>query len=614
MEISITNPGKESHVVDVDSWKIQLYEQDGGLKPREASLVMSRSVPIQQFAEVVMIDDGMPLFRGFVPRYVGNRQKKTINCMGVEALLLHSYTNSFNFSYSDEPASADNTEMTLGEIFSHDFEASRPGLLMMANHALPIALPYEVYSAENNIIKLPGWGLQSRLGSRRVRWLGTDLMSDYFDVVDTLVELDDLQPAIYRDDTDIYIRFQDSTADYGFGNQWHQVGGLLAENFSDTHIRCGTVDDPTDVLVGELFTQDDVIGDLVLDIAKAHNRYVQIRETRDYTCLDFLTTEGRSGEDGEGIYTIYEDDVDKFEKSIPNESLSHILTGRGPGRQYYTAACSPSYQGFLYKNLYDVSDGYADARGILKPYTDDEYAKRATDYGYKIWTHRKLRAWPGDSMKLVLLGEAIEVCPLKALSIDSKGEYVLNFLSRDPDSTDVWAAMQEVSASYSDYYMRVMLNPITDQMDPGDYFYPADDTHAPVAYPHGTLSFDTGSFFDEATEKSNYRVLMDFTLNYAEDADFLMSQKDRWGVVLFCNGVIPPGGIIDHFQFGETLSGIDLSEFATQYLHVEFRVRFYGDFAKSHSVYTSHPKLTVSGTCNFMKRLYDPSYVPPAVE
>jgi len=252
------------------------------LEPRDMDLTLSRNVPVKQFSEIVAVDMGIPIFRGYVESYeIDSTKSKSLTVMGMENLLNQRFCPGYFW-----PAGS----VTFTELFADTLtDLAQPGLLALANSAFPPGMEYEVYNATENIIKLPLWGTSSRatngniygIDYRYVRKLDESLV---------LADLAYLDNAFYRDPTDLYVKLKNH-----YHRGWYDVGGLLMENAFDTTCRLGTISAPTKSITGSLETDMDPIGDLIVDLALGHGFYAHIRDTMNLTYLDINESEGVGG-------------------------------------------------------------------------------------------------------------------------------------------------------------------------------------------------------------------------------------------------------------------------------------------------------------------------------
>jgi hypothetical protein len=280
MDIYCTNPGGTRFKVLPKDFTITFPKQRDKLEPRTMSLETGRTVPIQQFAVIIAVDRGSPRFRGYVKTYqIDSNKNRSFEIAGIESLLNQRY--ALNYFYPKGT-------INFTDLFSDTLtDLAQPGLLAMANSALPRGLPYTVYNATENIIKITGGGKSSRLSTYPI--YGQDYRyvrkMDEATILGDLVYLDN---AFYRDDTDLYVKLKNH-----YHRGWYDVGGLYVENAFNTTCKPGTFDQPTAMLTGSLQTDNDPIGDLMVDLANASGFYVHFHDDWTNTYIDILDTEGR---------------------------------------------------------------------------------------------------------------------------------------------------------------------------------------------------------------------------------------------------------------------------------------------------------------------------------
>jgi hypothetical protein len=238
-------------------------------------------MPARQFAEVVMIEGGRPIFRGYVENYsIDNNRTKTLTLAGVERLLLTCVTpdnyyvegTTFNELFSDVPTIT-----------------KQAGLLTIANGGVPPGWGFSFENEENNTVMLEGMGTNSRFGTKPIYYIGYKYLLQLAEVHD-VDELEYIDCTYYRNQSNLWVRI-DSVPSRG----WYDRGGLIVANAFDTSIRLGSVPEDAE-LMGDLRTLagEDNIADLMADIIRSHGYYMHYRDTMKYLYIDIDEDEGRS--------------------------------------------------------------------------------------------------------------------------------------------------------------------------------------------------------------------------------------------------------------------------------------------------------------------------------
>jgi hypothetical protein len=281
MDFYCTNPEGQRFKFQPSSSSITFPRLVDKLEPREMDMEISRNASrtVRQFAEIVAVDMGIPIFRGYVESYkIDSKKTKSLTIKGMEYLLNQRYCPGY-FWPAGSTSFASMFADTLTDLVS-------PGLIAMANATMPPDASYEIYNAAENIIKLPRWGTTSRLMTSSL--YGIDYRyARKLDEAAALIDLVPLDNSFWRDGTDLYVKLKNH-----YHRGWYDVGGLLAENAFDTSVRLGTISQPSKVITGSLETNFDQIGDLIVDLALGHGFYVHIRDSMNNTYIDINETEG----------------------------------------------------------------------------------------------------------------------------------------------------------------------------------------------------------------------------------------------------------------------------------------------------------------------------------
>lgn len=286
MEIWIKNSGCRPFRLATNSrsnveWSYKEQKITDRFQPREGEIVVPSSIPAQQFAEVIMIDGGRVVFRGYIENYsIDNNRKKTLTIAGVERLLMYS-TMPDNF-YPEGTA--------FTELFSHTATVAKPaGLLTIANGMLAPGWEFAFKDDDDNEVLLGGMGTNSRFGTKELYYIGYKYLMSLAPVHD-VGELAYIDATYYRNSANLWVRI-----DHLPSRGWYDRGGLIVDGAFDTTVRLGEVPDDAE-LMGDLRTQagDDNVADLITNICRAHDYHVHFRDTVKYLYFDIDEDEGRS--------------------------------------------------------------------------------------------------------------------------------------------------------------------------------------------------------------------------------------------------------------------------------------------------------------------------------
>lgn len=543
------------------------------MEPRELELTVGRAVPIKQFAEIIAVENSIPIFRGYVETYeIDSKREKSLTVVGAEGWLNRRSCISYFYKEGTTFQTLFSDTLTDGVV---------PGLLAVANSALPPGLDYEVYAADNQI-KIPGGGRASRLSTNAI--YSVDYR--YANQVDESVLLADLTPldnVYYRDDDDLYIKL-DNHYQYG----WADLGGILVENAFDTSVRLG--DDAGKALSGPLqVTQDDKIGDLIVDTALGHGYHVRMRDDWSHTYLDFLNTDGR-----ETGYYFFEKDLEEINKSIPDDTKVHCLVGKGVGNQYFSSA-DLSYTGFWNQDTYEVEHGFKDSNGILQAHTEDRYNYLQKDWQWQITLRNKnVLLGPGDYVYLKPNHEAEEYLSCQKIEYSSGGLLTLELGAKRPTNTDSWEVMQGLDRAFTDRYLRELHESITQSTT----FYPADPAHSSTA---GSLAFSVPDGVLDASKRP--RITLSLSLSPSTSVTDI--SYGRVAVtILIGSAKVRTGHIVATTIGGESLPEIDVTDYITAGASNTAYISAYmaTEYGESHVAATGHPQIGVSGTMKFYQR------------
>jgi len=451
MEILITNVGSEPIEIDADSWELKEYRDTH--RAAELTIKCSRKVPITRYAHVIASEGHKVLFRGYIqqPR-IKNIKTRELLCKGEEDLLLRRFTGRYSYVPSQRR-------------LIHAFKSDVPnqtadaygvtrnvGLLFMANslihyygNVITSGTPhYDWVALGSWIYKLPGLGLNSRIGSANIysRGLLLPRVYNWDEFVNTTTI------GRYSDATDLYVKINDSDHNIGFG----PLLPLFAENAYDTGVRLGQLDQPETVLTGNFQTTYDRILDILIDLAEYHQLQPRYRRDREHTCLDVL----KDPVDSE--FLLHEDQIEDISQSVNNDPIPSVLIGRGVGSRdvrHMYAPSDHSWKGVWYEDVMDIENGFLDTMGILKPTVDAEYTKRQSNEVFTVvptseWMYRPK---VNDMVNLRLVGEPTRILQVSSILLDSDGRMELEIGNRKDDIVDAFHSKSSLGQVYIDEYI-----------------------------------------------------------------------------------------------------------------------------------------------------------------
>lgn len=150
---------------------------------------------------------------------------------------------------------------------------------------------------------------------------------------------------------------------------------------------------------------------------------------------------------------LHENDLESIAKVIPDDPKVHCLIGKGIGNQYYSV-CDSLYTGLWTQEIYEVDNGFKDAKGILIQHVDAEYARRQQDYQWKVGTYEQIMIAPGNVIGLRPNKEPPETLSIAEYTIDAKGKKTISLGAKRPKFLDSWDVIQNFSGGYTDEYIK----------------------------------------------------------------------------------------------------------------------------------------------------------------
>ena len=609
---------------------------------REMELTVDRRLPIPQFSIVTAKDGNMVKFRGYCESNsidISSGSKTTWTVKGMEGLL--NSRPAVRYFY---PMGVS----TLEEILTDELtDNAVPGLLAMANSAVPPGLPYSIYDATHNIIKLAGYGTQSYFGTRDLYVMGNTATIKLTDA-GTLALLTYTDTGYYRDVSDLYIRVDNQKC-----RSWYLHGGLLVDGAYDTTVRLGEVYDSSQTLLGDLETNLDEIGDLIADLITASSLYVRVRDDDNYTYIDLMILDGR-GSTG-GLYTIREGERGfcSIEKSTAGDPKTHCTIGQGFGEQRYSAD-DPTYMGLRVHEILEVESGFIGDDGMFQRKVDAHYTGRQQDQQYDIEVARQFQIYPGDYFKFYPLHATPGIFRSQEI-VESPGKTKLSLGHKDLTLKDVEDARESTPGGFTDKYLRDQRESLTKTetihiSDPSHVFAPTGmefyippgvdlDKYNPkitlgltISPVDNTAMWKTSTAYvigdevycDDSDEITKlYRCIADHTsaastkpgigASWATDWIEISETKDldlgRCALEVKIDDVVVPDGAIVGLCIGQTSSSsipeIDITDSITTKATniVKVWVHMASEYDVVHTDEEDHPELSVSASMNFYKRL-----------
>jgi hypothetical protein len=612
--------GGQEYAVDVFDWEFTRVLDAS--RPSEARLVASRNDVIIPKGWVRAVEDSQTRFIGYVSRRPGlSGSRQTVECKGVEQLLWNRYCG--RYGYMGSLAGADGVMFTR---LAHIFNSDSPnqgydryqmkgciGLIWYANSKIPhgfgqrrryVPLPYDNYPvreahgpiqlfyASSSIMRLPGGGKLSRLGTSNI-YINGSLFPEVASFANLAASSD---MGIYRDDLDLYLKISDTSGTY-IGD--YKNNSFLADNAFDTKIRAGLLDNPDDDLYGPLdLDHTDTFGDAFLAVAELHNKNIRWRYGNDYLCyMDVLNDFS-----DDGLFSIKEEDCDRVEQESNTSLVPDALIGLGYGskycRQIHSAVdLSAPYGAFIEKN-YEIKNGFADVDivsgverfGNMYALMDAAFVDERGKDIITISGKNFKDLIPGNAVALALRNEQIRNFEVSKVQLRKDNAPTISLGNRASDILDAMRALKESSDVYIDKsmveigYTSVMSGDITiGDLDTADTAF----TTASFTLPSRPVATDRPRF------------ILDIGIRPKDGSYDKPVYCTLWVCMASATGSIDSywimGGGSQWYLLGDTFNGIDATDNCNwggaNYVRVHCRYRGYWDGAA--------PVLTctVKGTC-----------------
>jgi hypothetical protein len=582
--------GVNLHLVDCEKASLTRQRQTNKLKPRELKLTVSRSSPIKTFDEIIAEKQGKILFRGYAKfPEIDTKKRKIWTCFGMEDLLLYRKSQIFYFDRFEKP--------TFGQLFADSLMAGAfPGLIAIANSYIMPGQDYVMEGTENVVI-LPGMGTASDIGTSNLFYLDEGKIAQLNEIPDLTDFLARASAApniganFYRDAFKLYINIgRDEEC-----QSWYALGGIFADNYigKDTTCRLGHIDNPDEILTGSLLLNWSVIGDLILNIAAANDRFVNIWDDWQNTYFDISETEGREPENG--VYKFYESDLIDISKRQPTSIRAHSITGQGRGSQYYTRDDHSPKDRIKIETMASFPDEFRDADGKLIKLTDQAFVDQESE----AWTIRPIRPdlllmpmdWirlkPDDEDEKLLISDTIKEDLLTGLATIDLSEHRTNFY-------DVFEYLQQVDKSYTKTYP-IEFGLEVSSSDTWNYDY------------YGVFHLHVPKGFLDAVHKARAVLTLSLTQHHPSTSDnFNADQLGRCSITVRNDlaGVRCPFGCFPALPLGQS-NGWSIPEMDVTDLVVESGAGVNLDvyvFVYPHNTPTNTVKIDGSATLKFLKR------------
>jgi hypothetical protein len=593
MEILLTNVGRDPIEIDVEDWNLKKYQD--AHRAAELNLKCSRRIPITKFALIQAKEGNQYLFRGYIQKpKIKNLQERELNCKGEEDFLLRRVTGRYSLVpeanrlvhafQSDAPSQVADAYGVTGNV----------GLLFMANSMIPYhgnvittGTPNYDWFAHGHdwIYYLAGLGAASRIGTDKAIYAEGKLLPR----ADTFLELEDASHKIscWSDADDLWIRLDDAAYNVGFGPR----SLLMAENAYDTGVRLGIIDHPDTVLKGNLQLNFDRIMDILIDIAESYGLDPRFRYEANHTYLDLMI------DPVDDEFVLPEANIREISQSIGSDPKPYALIGRGIGSrdvQHIYTPSDHSWMGPWWVETYDVSEGFLDANGNLKPMVDAEYARRIDD---EIFTVKPTSEWgncpkPNDTVLLELLGESDRSLLVASVKTNMKSDIEMELGGRKSEILDAFQAKSSLSRVYYQEYLVQFGKAVTISPSNTGNLQLGDTTHGwcPVG---GAASFTLPS--DLYQEDGSHRVTLDYSVRSDEKPTPCMIWFQIGGGE---NYLCQPR----HYLLGDSIQNLDITamcNFGTA-TTIDFWIKKTGEWPGATC--TEHPTAYFTVTINAWKR------------
>lgn len=585
----------QEYFVDCFDWELSRVLEAS--RPAEGKIIIPRSTPALKKSWIRAEEDGQTKFLGYISRRPSiSGTKQTVEVRGVEALLWQCHTGNYGYM-----AAVAGTPFTrLQHIFSSDaptqgydrWRQKGPiGLIWYANSRMapgrgyftkgyvpypyggePSGLvargPWVLFDFARYIYRLPGGGTNSRIGSA-AGYINGSLLAEQASYAA-------LQAAsvvsCYRDTADMFVRIYETAGLY-LGELNNE---FFFDNWRDTKVRLGQLD-AYDTYLDAPFRvgHDDLIGDLLIGIAEVHEQNVRWRYSNDGHCyMDVL----EDFED-DGVCTIREGDCEKIEFSTSSEIEPDALIGLGNGgvhvRQVHSVVnLAPG--GAFFETNEPFDGGFTDPYGSLFSLTKAKWDSLQKGDLIQITSKHHDHLQPGRLCDLQLADELLKNKSVHKITWKAGKSAVISLGGREYDIIDSVRAKRDISNAY----LAQSLYELTDNATNSGNIIIGDLDTADTPY---TTS---GAYTLPAYESEDLPVwLIDVSIKAPTTAVARTPICTFWVCVYSSttgiDSYVVPNSGTQWYQLGETVEGIDLTQFAnwggSNYVRVHCRFRGYWD-------------------------------------
>lgn len=282
-------------------------------------------------------------------------------------------------------------------------------------------------------------------------------------------------------------------------------------------------------------------------------------------------------------YILSEDTLVSLEKNVLGDPMVHGLFGIGKGNQRYSVGDLTYLGQIWYQDWFEVENGFKDASGNLKTFTDAKYASRLIDYVWKATAkqdkNHKMLLNGGDFLTIKPHHEAEEYLSANNIEYMGDGQATVELGAKRPTNLDTWEAMQGLSRGYTDRSFLQSHEDLT----------PAQITFTPPAV--GSIVFSV----PDSVLTASYlpRITLSLTLAVQDDPDADIGRVAIRVKIGTTN--INFGNIVATTIGGLEIPEIDVTAAITQNASNTVNIEV---FAVSGTL----PILSASGTMHFYKR------------
>lgn len=595
MDWYFSTPSGQEYFVDAVDWSLDRVLDAS--RPSEGKITVPRSITALKKCFVRAEEDGQTKFLGFISRKPSiSGSKKQVEMRGVEALLWHRRLG--NYGYMAKVAEWPFTRLqhifsssTPGQAYDRWQQKGNIGLIWFANSKMPPGRglfsqrytstecpwgvepaglqalgPWQLFNYDNYIYKFPGGGSNSRIGNASIYMNGSLMteVSSYANLVASAAL------SCYRDTQDLYIKILEA------GNLY--LGELnndfFAANAFDTKVRLGTLDNYDTVLDAPFrIGHNDIPGDILLGIAEVHGLNVRWRYSNDGYCyMDVLDDFS-----DDGLFDILEVECEKIDYEQSSELEPDSIMGLGNGSQHVRQVMSycDLTPGMAYiESSEEFDGGFSDARGSLFNLVRAKWDSIQRGEIIKVESSKYEHLLPGNPCRVILSDEISDEVAVHKISRRAGKPASISLGGREFDIIDAVRAKRSVGNAYQSQSLYALTyggsnsgTMVIGDLDTADTPYTVPGPLTIPAYDANDLPrwlIDV-SLKAPSTVYARTPICTFWVCVHTDTTDI-----DSWAV---------PSGATQWYQLGETVQGIDLSEFAVwgtgNYVRIHCRFRGY---------------------------------------